>query len=80
MICLKKRREERVSSDWLQITYKQAHLAYEAGQKLHVGGRVYLVRRALRESGEGLVLWVTDQRSLGDRGLLLFPDGRVEVK
>jgi len=69
-----------VSSDWLQITYEQARLAYEAGQKLHVGGRIYLVRRALRESDEGLVLWVTDQRSLGERGLLLFPDGRVEAK
>jgi hypothetical protein len=63
-----------------QITYDQARLAYEAGQKLHVGGRIYLVRRALRESDEGLVLWVTDQRSLGERGLLLYPDGRVEAK
>jgi len=69
-----------VSSDGWQITYDQARRAYEAGQKLHAGGRIYLVRRALRESDEGLVLWVTDQRSLGEHGLLLFPDGRVEAK
>lgn len=69
-----------MTSDWLQITYEQARLAYEVGQKLHVGGRIYLVRRALRESDEGLVLWVTDQRSLGEHGLLLFPDGCVEAK
>lgn len=69
-----------MTSDLSRITYDQARLAYEAGQKLHVGGRIYLVRRALRESEEGLVLWITDQRSLGERGLLLYPDGRVEAK
>ena len=69
-----------MSSDWAQITYEQARRAYEAGQKLHVGGRIYLVRRALREPDEGLVLWVTDQRSLGEHGLLLFPDGHAEAK
>lgn len=69
-----------MSSDWSQITYDQARLAYEAGQKLHVGGRIYLVRPALRESDEGLVLWITDQRTLGEHGLLLFPDGRSELK
>lgn len=69
-----------MNSDWPQFTYDQVRLAYEAGQKLHVGGQIYLVRRALRESEEGLVLWVTDQRTLGDHGLLLFPDGRVEPK
>jgi hypothetical protein len=26
------------------------------------------------------VLWVTDERSPGDHGMLLFPDGRMEVK
>lgn len=69
-----------MNSDGAQITYEQARLAYEAGQKLHVGGRIYLVRRALREPDEGLVLWVTDERSLGEHGLLLFPDGRVEAR
>lgn len=69
-----------MSSDWAQITYEPARRAYEAGQKLHVAGRIYLVRQALREPDEGLVLWVTDQRTLGEHGLLLFPDGRVEAK
>lgn len=62
----------------LQMTYEQARDAYEAGQKLYFEGRVYLVRRALRPPEEGLVLWVTDERTLGDHGLLLFPDGRAE--
>jgi hypothetical protein len=66
--------------DWPEIGYEQAQAAYEAGQKLHLGGRVYLVRRALREREKGLVLWVTDERTLGDHGLLLFPDGRIEAK
>jgi hypothetical protein len=69
-----------VSSTWPQITYQQARAAYEAGQKLHLMGRVYLVRPALRESGEELVLWVTDERTQGDHGLLLYPDGRAEAK
>jgi len=67
-----------MSDDWPQITYDQALAAYQSGQKLHLGGRIFLVRRTLRE--EGLVLWVTDQRTLGDHGLLLFPDGRTETK
>jgi hypothetical protein len=29
---------------------------------------------------EAPVLWVTDERTLGDHGLLLFPDGRVVAK
>jgi hypothetical protein len=62
------------------ITYEQALAAYEAGQKLHREGRVYLVRRTLRAPEEGLVLWVADQRTLGDHGLLLFPDGRSEAR
>jgi len=60
------------------IDYQQALAAYQGGHKLHRDGRIYLVRRALREPEEGLVLWVTDERTLGDHGLLLFPDGRVE--
>lgn len=67
-----------MSNDWPEIIYEQALAAYQAGQKLHLGGRIFLVRRTPRE--EGLVLWVTDQRTLGDHGLLLFPDGRVEAK
>jgi hypothetical protein len=92
-----------MSSDWPDITYEQALAAYEAGQKLHRQGRVFLVRKALRASEglahgplrppeggpvrqvprspeEDLVLWVTDQRTLGDHGLLLFPDGRTEAR
>jgi len=69
-----------VSSDWPEIPYEQAMVAYEAGQKLHLGGRIYLVRRALRSSEEGVVLWITDERTRGGHGLLLFPDGRVETK
>lgn len=63
-----------------EITYEQARAAYKAGHKLYQGGQAYLVRRALRGPEEGLVLWVTDERTLGDHGLLLFPDGRVEAK
>lgn len=66
--------------EWPEITYEQARAAYEAGQKLHLSGRVYLVRHTLRKPGEDLVLWVTDERTLGDHGLLLFSDGRVEVR
>jgi hypothetical protein len=75
-----------MSSDPPPITYEQAKAAYEAGQKLHLGGRVYLVRPVLRNggiergSGEAPVLWVTDQRTLGDHGLLLYPDGRAVAK
>lgn len=68
-----------MTSDWPEITYDQARAAYEAGQKLHLAGRIFLVRRSLREEEEGLVLWVTDQRTRGDHGLRLFPDGRVEA-
>jgi hypothetical protein len=72
-----------VNDEWPEISYQQAHAAYEAGEKLYLGGRIFLVRPALRPSGEAEaepVLWVTDQRTLGDYGLLLFPDGRVEVR
>ena len=69
-----------MSNEWPEITYEQARAAYEAGQKLHLSGRGYLVRRTLREPTEGLVLWITDERSLGDHGLLLYSDGRVEVR
>jgi hypothetical protein len=62
------------------ITYEQASAAHKAGQKLYRGGRVYLVRRVPRGPREGLVLWVTDERAVGDHGLVLFPDGRVETK
>ena len=67
-------------SHWPEITYEQARAAYEAGQKLHLAGRVFLVQRALRGPEQGLVLWVADERTLGDHGLLLFPDGCVEAK
>lgn len=69
-----------MSNDWPAIRYEQALAAYEAGQKLHRAGRIYLVRRALRPPEEGLVLWIADERTLGDHGLLLFPDGRSEAR
>lgn len=69
-----------MSNQWQKVTYEQAKAAYEAGQKLHLGGQIYLVRPALREPEDGLVLWMTDERTLGDQGLLLFPDGRIEAK
>lgn len=69
-----------MSNDWPEISYEQARSANEAGQKLHLAGRIFLVRPALRRPGEGLVLWVADERALGDHGLLLFPDGRSETK
>jgi cobalamin biosynthesis protein CobD/CbiB len=71
------RRERSMGSEWPELTYGQALAAYLAGQKLYQGDRVYLVRRALREPEEGVVLWVTDERTLGDHGL---PDGRVEAR
>jgi hypothetical protein len=69
-----------MSEEMTGFSYQQAREAYEGNQKLHVGSRVYLVRPALRVKEEGLVLWVTDQRTRGDHGWLLFPDGRVEAK
>ncbi len=69
-----------MSGDWPVIAYEQAQAAYEAGQKLQQGGRTYLVRPVLRQPEEGLVLWVTDERTLGEHGLLLFPDGRIEAR
>ena len=78
-----------MTDDRPQITYEQASAAFQAGQKLHFGGRIFLVRPTLRtspagssttDSAETPVLWVTDQRTLGDHGLLLFPDGSVEAR
>jgi hypothetical protein len=65
--------------DWPEITYEEAWAAYEAGQKLHKGGRIFLVRPALRQQA-GLTLWLTDERTLGEHGLLLSPDGSIERK
>ena len=72
---------------WPDITYEQAWAACEAGQKLHLAGRVYLVRPTPPKPGavadslrSQATMWVTDERTLGDHGLLLFPDGRVEVR
>ncbi len=73
--------------EWPDITYEQAWAACEAGQKLHLAGRVYLVRPTLPKPGASpdslrsqAAVWVTDERTLGDHGLLLFPDGRVEAR
>jgi hypothetical protein len=71
---------EPMIEGWPEITYEQALAAYEAGEKLYFGGRTFLVRPALREEDARLILWVTDERSLGDHGLLLYPDGRIEAK
>jgi hypothetical protein len=68
------------SEQWPEIRYEQARTAYEAGQKLHLSGRTYLVRPVPREGEPGPVLWVTDERTTGDHGMLLFPDSRVEYK
>lgn len=73
-------RGNSMADEWPEVRYEQALAAYEAGQKLYAGGQVYLVRRALRGTAEDLVLWVTNERTLGDHGVLLFPDGRTEVK
>jgi hypothetical protein len=69
-----------VIDDPLAVSYERAKAAYDAGQKLHLGGRIYLVRPVPKEAEDGLVLWVVDERTLGDQGLLLYPDGRVEQK
>ncbi len=69
-----------MTEGWPEIRYEQALAAYEAGQKLHLGDLVLLVRPALRQEETGPVLWVTDQRTEGEHGLLLYPDGRVEFK
>ena len=73
-------RGENMADEWPEFRYERALAAYEAGQKLYEGDQVYLVRRALRGTAEGLVLWVTNERTLGEHGVLLFPDGRTEVK
>lgn len=69
-----------MAHDWQSITYEQARAAFEAGHKLHLGGRVLLVRPVPRRPEDGLVLWVTDERTLGDHGVLLYPDGRAEAR
>ena len=69
-----------MSHELPELSYSQAYAAYEAGQKLHLDGRTFLIRPVPKDAREGLVLWVTDERTLGDYGLLLFPDGRAEAK
>jgi hypothetical protein len=63
---------------WVDLTYEEALAAHEANTKLHRGNRVLLVRRVLRPAEEGTVLWVTDQATTGDHGLVLYPNGRRE--
>ncbi|HSJ55914.1 MAG TPA: hypothetical protein VLC95_01960 [Anaerolineae bacterium] len=72
--------EEGMTEERPDITYEQALAAFEAGEKLYLGGRTFLVRQALRDGEQGLVLWVTDERTHGDHGLLLYADGRVKVR
>jgi len=65
------------------ISYEQALAAYEAGQKLHVGGHIYLVRPTLGHPtsphDSRPVLWVIDEQTTGEHGYTLFPDGRTEA-
>ncbi|MBN1658183.1 MAG: hypothetical protein JXA93_07260 [Anaerolineae bacterium] len=72
--------EPAMTQEWPDITYEQALAAFEAGEKLYLGGRIFLVRQALREDAQGLVLWVTDERTLGDHGLLLYADGYFKAR
>ena len=69
-----------MSEESLPFTYPEAKKAYDGGHKLHVGGQIFLVRPVPRAQEEGLVLWATDERTRGDHGWLLFPDGRVEAR
>ena len=85
-----------MTDEWPEITYRQALAAYDAGQKLHVGNRIFLVRRALSSSQRldqptaqpphahaptaKPVLWVVDELTTGDHGLLLYPDGQMMYK
>ena len=69
-----------MTENWPQITYAEARAAHEAGQKLHKAGRIFLVRPTPRPGEEGPVLWITDERTLGEHGLLLFPSGEVQAK
>lgn len=69
-----------MKSEWPELSYQQAYEAHQSGQKIHRAGQVFLVRPALRPPEDGLVLWVTDERTLGEHGLLLYPDGRVETR
>jgi len=62
------------------FTYEVVRKAYDGGHKLHVGDQIFLVRPVPRDKEEGLVLWVTDERTRGDHGWLLYPSGRVEAK
>lgn len=66
--------------DWPNIPYRQALAAFEAGEKLYICGRTFLVRQAMRDAEQGLVLWVTDERTPGDHGLLLYANGHFEAK
>lgn len=62
------------------ITYQQAKAAFETGGRLYGEGSVLIVTRVLRPDEDDDVLWVTGADSLGDVGVLLYPDGRVEKR
>jgi hypothetical protein len=73
------RRKGRMTRDPLaNLTYAEALAAYESQAKLHRGHRIYLVRRVHRPPERGVVLWVADQDTPGDHGLLLYPSGHTE--
>jgi hypothetical protein len=69
-----------MNTQMTEITYPQAKTAYEAGRKIYQGGRVYLVQGVLCESEQALHFWIADERTRGDHGFLLYPDGRIETK
>ena len=83
-----------MTDGWPRVTYDQAFAAYDAGQKLYLAGHKFLVRRALRtpqrpggrpaQPGSAPavqpVLWVVDELTAGDHGLLLYPDGQIVSK
>jgi hypothetical protein len=69
-----------MSSDRSPVTYNLAKAALDAGNKLHLDGTIYLVRQVVKGHRDELVLWVCDQRTPGDHGWLLYPDGSAEAK
>ncbi len=62
------------------MTYEQALAAFEAGGRFYSEGKVWIVTKALRPDEQGDIFWVTDADGLGDVGMLLYPDGRVEKR
>jgi len=62
------------------VTYEQARAAFETGGRLYEEGIVLMVTRVLWPNEDADVLWMTDAKGLGDAGVLLVPDDRVEKR